>query len=272
MPELPEVEVAARALRAAVVGRTVRRVHRWHPATQRALSDADAARLVGRRVVSVDRRGKHQLLALDDGTLLHAHFRMNGDWMVGRVDAALPPHARVVLDFDDGTRVALVDSRALATIRVLAAGEAPLPRLGPDANDPAWDGAALHATLAGRRTAIKVALLDQRVVAGLGNIYAAEACWHAGVDPRALASGLTRARCARIVEGARQALEDAAVDPGRYSRGESADRLKVYGREGEPCARCGSAIRRIVQAGRSTYFCARCQRGGRPRGRATGGA
>ena len=265
MPELPEVEQAARTLRRAAIGRRLRAVRALHPSAKRALPPADARRLAGRQLLRVDRRGKHQLLVLDDGTTLHAHFRMNGDWDVGRVDAPLPTHARYVLEFEDGTRVALVDSRALATLRRHADGDSPLPAMGPDATDAGWDGAALRAALAGRRTAIKVALLDQRVVAGLGNIYAAEACWHAGVDPRAIASTLTRARCDRLVEGARRALGDAADDPGRYARREATGRLMVYGREGEPCARCGGRIRRIVQAGRSTYFCPRCQRGGRPR-------
>ena len=263
MPELPEVEHAARALARAATGRRLRAVRTLHPSAARALPPAAAARLAGRRLVAVDRRGKHQLLTLDDGTVLHAHFRMNGDWAVGRTEEELPRHARIVLDFEDGTRVALVDSRALATVRVLGPDDAPLPALGPDANDPEWNGATLHAALATRRAAIKVALLDQRVVAGLGNIYAAEACWQAGVDPRAPANGLTRARCARLVDGARRALADAADDPGRYARGASAGRLAVYGREGEPCLRCEGVVRRIVQAGRSTYFCPRCQRGGR---------
>ena len=260
MPELPEVERARQLLERAAAGKRLTSVRALHPSARRALRPGDADSLAGATLVRVERRGKHQLLRLDDGRTLHAHFRMNGDWDVGRAGEALPAHARVVLDFEDGTRVALTDSRALATVRLHAADEDPLPAMGPEATSPAFDAGSLHAALRGRRCAIKVALLDQRVVAGLGNIYAAEALWHARVDPRAVASTVSRARCARIVEGARAALAAAAEDPGRYQDGEAADRLNVYDREGEPCRRCGAAIRRIVQAGRSTYYCGKCQR------------
>lgn len=260
MPELPEVESAVRVLRAAVVGRTIRRLQALHAAARRALPDEVAARLAGRRIVAVARLGKHQVLTLDDGSTLHAHFRMTGDWEVGAADAPLPPHARVVLELDDGTRVALVDPRALGGISWHASGHAPTPRLGPDALDDAFDAAALRAALRGRRTAIKAALLDQRVVAGVGNIYAAEALWWARIDPRVAAATIGPARAARLVAAIRAVMHEALAAPGRYQDGEALGRLHVYDREGAPCARCGAAIRRIVQSGRSTYFCAGCQR------------
>jgi formamidopyrimidine-DNA glycosylase len=260
MPELPEVERARRALERAAAGKRLTSVRALHPSAVRALPARDADAVAGATLARVERRGKHQLLRLDDGRTLHAHFRMNGDWDVGRAGEALPAHARYLLDFDDGTRVALTDSRALATIRLHAADADPLPALGPEATSPDFDADVLHAALARRRTPVKVALLDQRVVAGLGNIYAVEALWHARVSPRAVASKVSVARCARIVEGARQALADADGDPGRYQDGDAVERLNVYGREGEPCRRCGRRIRRIVQAGRSTYFCAGCQK------------
>lgn len=260
MPELPEVERARQLLERAGAGKRLARVRALHPSARRALPDADAASVEGATLARVERRGKHQLLRLDDGRTLHAHFRMNGDWVVGRGGEAVPPHARYLLDFADGTRVALVDSRALATMTLHPAGHDPVPAMGPEATDAAFDAAALHGALRGKRCAIKVALLDQRVVAGLGNIYAAEALWHARVDPRAVAGSVSRARCARIVDGARRALADAADDPGRYQDGDAVGRLNVYGREGEPCRRCGRPIRRTVQAGRSTYWCAGCQK------------
>ena len=259
MPELPEVERARRVLERAAVGKRLTSVRALHPSAARALPARDADAVAGATLVRVERRGKHQLLRLDDGRTLHAHFRMNGDWEVGRAAQAVPAHARYLLDFADGTRVALVDSRALASITLHAADHDPLPTMGPEATAPEFDGASLRAALAGRRCAVKVALLDQRVVAGLGNIYAVEALWHARVDPRAIASTVSRARCARIADGARTALADAARDPGRYQDGDAVERLNVYGREGEPCRRCGRAIRRIVQAGRSTFFCGKCQ-------------
>jgi formamidopyrimidine-DNA glycosylase len=260
MPELPEVEAAARRLRPVVTGRTLHAVRTLHATTRRALPDERAAALVGRRVDGVLRRGKHQLLLLDDGSVLHAHFRMNGDWHVAPTGEPLPPHARASLDLDDGTSVVLVDSRALGTLAWHATADGALPALGPDATDPAFDAAALGRALAGRRGPVKPLLLDQRVVAGVGNIYAAEALWRARIHPATPARGLGPQRLARLVDGIRGAIADALADPGRYQDGEAVARLQVYDREGAPCPRCGAPIRRAVQAGRSTYFCAGCQR------------
>ena len=259
MPELPEVERARRTLERAAAGKRLTSIRALHPSAARALPPRAARAVAGATLERVERRGKHQLLRLDDGRTLHAHFRMNGDWVVGRAGEAVPPHARYLLDFDDGTRVALADSRALASITLHAADDDPLPTLGPEATSPEFDAEALRTALARRPSAVKVALLDQRVVAGLGNIYAVEALWHARVDPRTVASTISKARCARIVAGARQALADAADDPGRYRDGDAVERLNVYGREGEACRRCGKKIRRIIQGGRSTYFCPKCQ-------------
>jgi formamidopyrimidine-DNA glycosylase len=119
----------------------------------------------------------------------------------------------------------------------------------------------LRTALARKRGPIKPALLDQRMLAGVGNIYAAEACWHARVSPRAKASSLSLARVARLLEGLRTALADGHRNAGRYHEGEREVPFRVYDRAGEPCGRCGAAIRRIVQAGRGTWFCPRCQKG-----------
>jgi formamidopyrimidine-DNA glycosylase len=259
VPELPEVEFATRRLDQAVRDRRIVALRALHPSVRRTLGDG-TERARGRRVRAVSRRGKHQIVTLDDGASLHVHFRMAGDWAIGTTADPERRHARAELDLDDGTRVTLVDPRALSTVSLHPPGHSPLPELGPEAVDPALDAAVLRAALAGRRIAIKPALLDQRVVAGLGNIYAAEALWHAGISPRAAAASLGRARLTRLVDGMRRTLADATLDPGRYSRGEAVARLYVYDRAGEPCDRCGSVIRRVVQGGRSTYFCPRCQR------------
>lgn len=260
MPELPEVEYAAGILRRAAVGRTIERVRVLHDAQRRHLPNTEARRLEGARILAVERRAKYQLVTTSEGILL-VHFRMNGDWHVGRTDTGLPPHARVVFDLDDGSRIALTDSRALGSIaRYDSRDDVPLPALGPEATDAAFSASQLREALRTRRGPIKPALLDQRIVAGLGNIYAAEALWNARINPTAVANRLSLARAARLIDGARQALADAHRDPGRYARAESTERLHVYGREGEPCERCGVAIRRIVQAGRSTFYCPRCQR------------
>jgi formamidopyrimidine-DNA glycosylase len=259
VPEQPEVERAAALLRTALVGRRLEAVELLHPALRRTLGDAELASLAGHVVTAVERRGKHQFLRLDDGRVLHAHFRMAGDWRIVRVDEALPRHARAVLACDDGSRVVLVDPRALAGLSLLAA-DAPLPALGPEADDPSLTPGALRASLAGRRGPLKPVLLDQRVVAGVGNIYAAEALWHARISPMAAASSLSPARVARLLAGIRTALAEGARAATRYQESGEEAGLAVYGREGEPCRRCGTAIRRVVQSGRSTYYCPRCQR------------
>lgn len=259
MPELPEVETAVRRLRPIVVGRRIAAAATHHATARRALPDVVAASLAGRQITTVERRGKHQHLTLDDGSALHVQFRLTGDWHVGHADAALPPYARVTLALDDGAVVSLVDARALATAVVCASG-APSPTLGPDALDPAFDAGALGRAWRGRRVAVKPALLDQRVVAGIGNIYAAEALWRARIDPRVPAGRLGPARRTRLVDAVRATMNDALADAGRYQHGEALERLAVYGREGAPCRRCGAPVRRVTQVGRSTYFCPACQR------------
>ena len=259
MPEQPEVERAVERLRHAVVGRRILQVRVLHPALARALPPADADSLAGRTVVRVDRRGKHQLLVLDDGRTLHAHFRMAGDWELDGAGDALPPHARAVIELAGSGRVVLVDPRALATLQLIDA-ERLLATLGPDPADPAYTAAELHAALARRRGPIKPVLLDQRIVSGVGNIYAAEALWHARIDPRLEAGRLGARRVTRLLDGIRTALARGTETATRYSSGEPVASLEVYGREGEPCSRCGATIRRIVQTGRSTYYCPRCQR------------
>ncbi len=258
MPEQPEVERAVVALRAAAAGRRLADLVPLHATTRRALDDATVASLRGRVVVAVERRGKHQFVRLDDGRALHVHFRMAGDWAFGATADPLPRHARAVLAFDDGSRAVLVDPRALATLVVLDAGAAAVP-LGPEADDPALTPAVLREVLRRRRGPIKPVLLDQRVVAGVGNIYAAEALWHARISPRAPAASLGPVRVARLLAAIRHALAEGAQAATRYTEGPAEAALEVYGREGAACRRCGASIRRIVQAGRSTYYCPRCQ-------------
>jgi formamidopyrimidine-DNA glycosylase len=259
VPELPEVEEAARRLRHWIVGRTIARVQPLHRGLQARLPSRTLRSLRGAVVRSVERRGKHQLIHLDDGRIIHVHFRMAGDWEL--LEGGAPPRSvRLLLHLDDGTRVALVDPRALGTVDVHPAGAPPTIALGPEATDPAVDVGAIHAKLGTRQAAIKPVLLDQRIIAGVGNIYAAEALWHAKLDPRQPASGLTRAEVARLLRAVRTALLRASGN--RYFRG--GGRFAVYGRAGEPCRRCGTAIARFTQAGRSTYHCPTCQASGGP--------
>jgi formamidopyrimidine-DNA glycosylase len=261
MPELPEVERAARLLRAAIVGRRITGVRVLHPSLRAKLPPPDQRRLTGRTVRDVVRRGKHQVIDLDDGTALVAHFRMTGDWTVARVGDVAARYARAELDLDDGTRVTLADSRALATLVRTDDPATVLPPLGPEPDDPSLTPASLGASLARRRGAIKPALLDQRVLAGVGNIYAAEALWRARIDPRAAACALDSAQLRRLLAAIRTVLRRAPA--GRYQADTATSRWNVYDREGLTCRRCGGTVRRIVQAGRSTYYCPKCQTTGK---------
>lgn len=258
MPELPEVESAVRRLRIATVGKRVARVDVYHPSLRRRMSRSRLLSLRGATVRSVDRRGKHQLLMLDDGRVLHAHFRMTGDWHVDSVDHELPRFARASITFDDGTRVVLEDPRALSTLELHSANAHPDLGLGPEPGDASLTADSLHQALSKRRGPIKPALLDQRLIAGLGNIYAAEALWHARISPRAVASSLTRKQVAALLATIRRVI--ARATGARYTDA-SVSRLAVYDREDKPCRRCRTPIERTVQAGRSTYFCPKCQRG-----------
>ncbi len=260
MPELPEVEYAVRRLRRVVRGRTIEQLRAHHPAQRRTVTARVAAKVSGERILDVERRGKHQLLHLESGAVLLVHFRMNGDWSLGKSGTVLPPHARVTLDLSGGRRAVLTDSRALCTVTWHAPGASPELGLGPEPEDPKLTPEILRARLAAKRGPIKQVLLDQAVLAGVGNIYAAEALWHAKVNPRAAANSLSIARVKILLAGLRTALADGHINAGRYHKGEREIPFKVYDREGEPCRRCEAAIVRITQSGRSTYFCKRCQR------------
>lgn len=261
MPELPEVEAAARLARQVSVGRTITSVQVRHPSQRRSLPARDAKSLVGDRIVAVDRRGKSQRFRLESGRELRVHFRMTGDWLLPGT-APLPRSVRAVLAFDDGSRLALDDPRALSVISLCAADQ-DHDGLGPDALDSGFTARHLAQALTTRRIPIKVALLDQAVVAGIGNIYASEALWRAKIDPRLSANRVPVSRLATLLRAIRQTLADALEGKRRYYGRDAATteqgRFAVYDREGEKCLRCSSQIKRMVQAGRSTYYCDNCQ-------------
>ena len=256
MPELPEVEAAMGGLRKHATGRTIARVRLLHPSFKRRISPARLRALRGARIDTVERRGKHQLLNLEDGRIILAHFRMNGDWEYDAVGDALPRFARATIELTDETRMVFVDSRALGTIELLASEAALDLGLGPDATDPAWTAEKLERALASRKGPIKPALLDQKLVAGLGNIYAAESLWRARIDPRAPARTLTTAQVKKLRTAIAAVLKRATGS--RYTDDDTVT-LDVYDREGLPCRRCRTPIERIAQAGRSTWFCPKCQ-------------
>jgi len=258
VPELPEVEAAAVIARRALAGRTLASVITHHASQRRALPNRVARRLAGRRVERVERHGKHQHLVLDDGAVIAVHFRMNGDWARGRAGEPLPRFARVTFTSRDGTRLCLVDSRALCTVTWHAPGCAPALALGPEPD--ALTVEALRDALARRSGAIKPVLLDQRVVAGLGNIYAAEALWRARMSPARVARSLDDAQRRALVRGIKAAIADGFARQARYRNGGRDRPFNVYDREGGPCPRCRTPVARMPQAGRSTYFCPTCQR------------
>jgi formamidopyrimidine-DNA glycosylase len=259
MPELPEVEGAARYLHAHIAGRTLRTVEWLHPSLMRD-GALRVASLIGRTVTAVTRVAKWQEIRFADGAVVVVHFRMTGDWAVTKRNTA-PTHARAHFGFSGGVHVWLVDPRVLARVQVRDAGEPDLsPAVGPDALDPTLSGRVLRARLAARRAPIKQVLLDQTVIAGIGNIYAAEALWHARINPVTPAQQLSEVRVTRVLDGVRWTMGLAFEQMGRHQYGDATDRFAVYDREGEPCGRCGAAIARITQGQRSTYFCRRCQR------------
>jgi len=260
MPELPEVEDAARRLRAAVLNRTIVSARALHPSTARSLTDDACRRLVGQRVVSVDRRAKLQVVRFADDRVLEVHLRMTGDWDIGRDNDPPPQYERARFTCDDGTRISFVDSRAFGVLTVHNPGTFILPAYGPEPLNDAFTATVLMTALHTRRGPIKPVLLDQQVIAGLGNIYAAEALWEARIRPDTPANRIALLRVARLRDAIRLVLNQAPSTR-YYERAERVEESwRVYDREGEPCLRCGKTIMRIVQAGRSTFYCRRCQR------------
>ena len=261
MPELPEVRAAAKRLDRAAAGKTVASVKTFHPALRRKLPPRRARIAAGQLVTSVERQGKHQLLHLGNGDTIVIHFRMNGDWEIGKVRDPLHRFARAAIELTDGTRISLVDSRALSSVTIDRKGESSVPKLGLDAASPNLTAEHLRGVLAKRKMGIKPALMDQTVLAGLGNIYAAEALWLAEINPQARASNVSLARLAKLADAIKFVVGPRSKLASRYTeKGAAKDRLAVYDREGKPCRRCGKTIARMVQAGRSTYFCPGCQR------------
>jgi len=276
MPELPEVETVRRGLQPALEGRRLAEVVQRRPDLRFPLPERMAERLRGRRVLHIGRRAKYILAELDGGEVLIVHLGMSGRMTVHR--GAPPPadrHDHVEFVTDEGVTVRFNDARRFGMMDLVAADALAaypmLAGLGPEPLGNEFNEAALSAALAGRRTPVKAALLDQRVVAGLGNIYVCEALWHAGISPRRSAHTIPGARAARLVPAIRDVLEAAIVAGGSSLRdyvqasgelGYFQHAWRAYGREGEACGRegCGGTIRRIVQSGRSTFYCALHQR------------
>ncbi|WP_405692198.1 bifunctional DNA-formamidopyrimidine glycosylase/DNA-(apurinic or apyrimidinic site) lyase [Streptomyces sp. NBC_01185] len=284
MPELPEVEVVRRGLERWTAGRTVEAVEVLHPrAVRRHLAGgADfAARLQGLRFGTAMRRGKYLWVPLDEvESSLLGHLGMSGQLLVQPEDAPDEKHLRIRIRFDDplGTELRFVDQRTFGGLSLHENTPDGLPdviaHIARDPLDPAFDDAAFHLALRLRRTTVKRALLDQSLISGVGNIYADEALWRSRLHYERPTATLTRPRTAELLGHVREVMR-AALDQGGTSfdslyvnvNGESGyfDRsLDAYGREDEPCHRCGTPMRRRPWMNRSSYFCPRCQRPPRP--------
>jgi formamidopyrimidine-DNA glycosylase len=258
MLELPEVAAALRRIRPALLHRRIARIDVLHRAIAKTLPPRARRAVIGRCIIRLERRGKHQLFHLDDGATLLVHFRMTGDWQALRPTAPLPPYARLVIHGDDHSRVAFVDPRVLGTISYHAPGAAPPLDLGPEPLARGFTPQVFARAISTKRGPIKPTLLDQRVVAGLGNIYAAEACWRAAIAPTRSCASLTPDDIDRVVHAIKHVLRHAPSQ--RYQDRADYDVWAVYDREGRPCTRCAAPIARLTQAGRSTYWCPGCQR------------
>jgi formamidopyrimidine-DNA glycosylase len=273
VPELPEVESVRRTLDRAMRGTRIVRVQLRRPDLRRPFPKRFAARLTGRTITAVNRRGKYLLVHLDSGEALLVHLGMSGSFEITRRRGTrrsppADPHDHVVFDLSSGAIVTFNDPRRFGLMDLVDLGEVDSHQafrsMGPEPLDDAFDAAALARACAGKRAALKVVLLDQRRVAGVGNIYASEALHRAALSPRRRAAtiatpgGAPRESAFRLAAAIKAVLQDAVT---RQNQGRDS-RFVVYEREGKPCPRrgCTGTIRRIAQAGRSTYYCPTCQR------------
>jgi formamidopyrimidine-DNA glycosylase len=269
MPDLPEVEAVCRKLRKSAIGGKIvqSRIER-----RRITAPQDPAtvetRAVGHAIERIDRRGKNILVELSGGLMMRVHLRMTGNLYVIPDWRLRPAAASAWFAFDDGRALLFEDTRGLGALTVHDTGEIPgiLEDLGPEPLSRHFTADSLIRSAAGLRQPAKLFLMDQRRIAGLGNIYVAEALFQARIDPRKpigrVSPAKLRALHAAIVAILREAVKSAVraySRPGGFQEAEEFA-LSVYGREGEPCPRCGAKIRRIVQGARSTYFCPVCQR------------
>lgn len=289
MPELPEVETVCRGLAPHMEGRLIDHVDQRRPDLRFPFPDRFALRLQGRRVETIDRRAKYILVRLDDGTTWMVHLGMSGRFTVNQAPARASSgqvghnsgwplaekHDHVIVSLSDGGRVVFNDPRRFGFMDLIEAGQEhlhpSLKNLGPEPLGDAFNAADFSARIRDRKSPIKTVLLDQQVVAGLGNIYVCEALWRAGISPKRKATTVAGKRAERLVPLIKSVLADAIAAGGsslrdfRQADGELGyfqHQWDVYGREGEPCAfpECDGHVARLVQSNRSTFYCPKHQR------------
>ncbi len=276
MPELPEVETIARALRdggsggpqgrqgRSLLGRTITEAHiLWERTLAEPLPEAFLPRIRGQHFEMIGRRGKYLIFHLSDDVML-VHLRMTGDLLVEPAGGPFHQHHRLVLDLDDGMRLAFNDARKFGRVWLLADPETLLARLGPEPLSGEFTPARLYEGLRARRRQLKPLLMDQSFIAGLGNIYVDEALFASRLHPLLASDAVTREAAHRLWEAIRRVLEEGIRRNGSsidwaYRGGEFQNQFQVYGRKGEACYRCGTPIERVVVGQRGTHICPQCQ-------------
>ena len=272
MPELPEVETTVRGLERVLDGRRIERVEMRRADLRRPFPDDLGQRLTGATVIGLGRRAKYGLIATNRGDTMIFHLGMSGCWRIDPVE--LGPHDHLVIETEEGRVLALNDPRRFGSVDLVASDSLsdwpPFKALGPEPLGGAIDGQWFKSRLAGRQAAIKLMLLDQRIVAGLGNIYVCEALFRARINPKKAAGRVSKTRLDALAAAIPAVLEEAIAAGGSSLRdfaapdgelGYFSKTFDVYRREGEPCrGGCVGVVRRIVQGGRSTFYCPACQR------------
>ncbi len=269
MPELPEVETIARGLRSALIGRTITGVHvEWPRSVATHSVDDLRTELLGQRIEGLHRRAKYLIFDLSGGGALLIHLRMTGQLSVAPAHSPPAPYSRVVFTLDNGQELRFSDRRKLGRIYLVPDADWVVSRLGPEPLSEEFTAAALRARLAGRSRQLKPLLLDQTFIAGVGNIYANEALWLAGLSPWRRSDTLNEAEVERLHQGIIVALRrglahgGATIDAYRQADGSTGSyqqEFLVHGRAGQPCPRCGMPIHRAVIGQRSAYYCPTCQ-------------
>jgi formamidopyrimidine-DNA glycosylase len=267
MPELPEVETTVRGLARVLEGRRITSVEARRADLRRSFPKDLGQRLTGAKITGLGRRAKYGLIHTDRSDTMIFHLGMSGSWRIDH--ATLEKHDHLLLQTDEGTRLALNDPRRFGSVDLVPTGElAEWPAfkaLGPEPFE--LDARELQKRLRGRTAAIKLLLGDQRIVAGLGNIYVCEALYRAGIHPKRAAGSVSLDRLRKLVEAIREVLDEAIRAGGSTLKdfispdgelGYFSKDFAVYDREGEPCS-CGGTVKRILQGGRSTFYCPKCQ-------------
>jgi len=268
MPELPEVETTVRGLERVLKGRRITRVEARRADLRRSFPKDLGQRLTGAKVTGLGRRAKYGLIHTDRDDTMVFHLGMSGSWRIDHSE--LGKHDHLLLETDEGKRLALNDPRRFGSVDLVTTGKLDewpaFKALGPEPFD--LDAREMKRSLAGRSAAIKLLLLDQGIAAGLGNIYVCEALYRAGINPKSAAGSVSLDRLRKLVVAIRDVISEAIEAGGSTLRdfvspegelGYFSKTFAVYDREGKPCG-CGGTVKRIVQGGRSTFYCPRCQR------------